>query len=83
MSLETIVIALKDFRRKTPGEMDIWLLKYPGPMEYHVHIDAEFPIVSAMVDVNIQSDIHPRTFLGYHRAPYEPLSLASLYMSRS
>ena len=83
MSLETTVMALKDSRRKTPREMGIWLLKYPGPMEYHVHIGAEFPIVSAIVDVNIQSGIHPRPFLSYHRATYEQLSISSLYMCRS
>ena len=83
MSLETTVMALKDSRRKTPREMEVWLLKYPGPMEYHVHIGVEFPIVSAIVYVNIQSGIHPRPFLGYHRATSEPLSKASLYMYRS
>ena len=52
-------------------------------MEYHVHIGVEVPIVSAIVDVIIQNGIHPRLFLGYHRATYEPLSEASLYMCRS
>ena len=63
--------------------MDIWLLNYPGSMEYHVNIGVEFPIVSAIVDVIIQSGIHPRPYLGYHRATYELLSKASLYMCRS
>lgn len=83
MSLESTVMALKDSREKTPRGMEIWLLNYPGPMEYHVHLGAEFPIVSAIADVNIQRVIHPDPFLSYHRATYEPLSIASLYMCRS
>ena len=54
--------------------MGIWLLNYPETMEYRVHIGVEFPVVSAIVDVIIQSGIHPRPFLNYHRATYEPLS---------
>ena len=83
MSLETTVMALKKSCRKTPREMEIWLLNCPGPMEYHVHIGVEIPIVSAIVDVIRQNGIHPRPFLGYHRATYEPLAKASLYMCRS
>ena len=32
MSLGTTVMALKDSRRKTPGELEIWLLNDPRPM---------------------------------------------------
>ena len=83
MNLETTMMALKNTRGKTPREMEIWLLNYPGPMLYHINIGVEFPIVSAIVDVIIQSGIHPRPFLGYHRATYELISKASLYMCRS
>ena len=78
MNLETTMMALKNTRGKTPREMEIWLLNCPGPMEYHINIGVEFPIVSAIVDVIIQSGIHPRPFLGYHRATYELISKASL-----
>ena len=54
--------------------MGIWPLNYPETMEYRVHIGVELPVVSANVDVIIQSDIHPRPFLGYHRTTYESLS---------